>query len=74
MEEINIANGKKPIYSAKSDLKSVFRILPLVVSKFCLLIMKVVSPTNGKTYYFVDKCYYLEYQSVANYFRIFLVV
>ena len=50
------SSGRTLVYSAKSDLKSAFRILPLKVSEFMLVVMKAVSPIDGKTYFFVDKC------------------
>ena len=56
MEELSLSDGKLPLYSAKSDLKSAFRILPLSVSEYMLLIMYAVSPLDNKVYYFVDKC------------------
>ena len=41
---------------AKSDAKSAFRVLGLNPSSWPWLILKAVSPFDGKTYYFVDKC------------------
>ena len=47
---------KRPIYSAKSDLKSAFRILGLSRDSRKWLIMKAEDPTTGDWMYFVDKC------------------
>ena len=41
---------------AKSDMKSAFRNLGICKKHWKFLIMKAVSPLDGKTYYFVDKC------------------
>ena len=41
---------------AKSDIKPAFRNLGIRRQDWKFLIMKAVSPVNGKTYYFVDKC------------------
>ena len=41
---------------SKSDMKSAFRNLGMKKSDWKYLVMKAVSPIDGKTYYFVDKC------------------
>ena len=41
---------------AKSDMKSAFRNMGIMKKHWKYLIMKVESPLDGKTYYFVDKC------------------
>ena len=41
---------------AKSDMKSAFRNLGIKRKHWKFLVMKAVSPMDGKTYYFVDKC------------------
>ena len=41
---------------AKSDMKSAFRNLGIKMQHWKFLVMKAVSPLDGKTYYFVDKC------------------
>ena len=41
---------------AKSDMKSVFRNLGIKREDWKFLVMKAVSPLDGQTYYFVDKC------------------
>ena len=41
---------------AKSHMKSAFRNLGIMKEHWKFLVMKAVSPLNGKTYYFVDKC------------------
>ena len=41
---------------AKSDTKSAFRNLGIKSGHWRYLVMKAVSPIDGKTYYFVDKC------------------
>ena len=45
-----------PVFVGKSDMKSAFRNLGLRPSQFCLMVIKAVSPFDGQTYYFVDKC------------------
>ena len=44
------------VFIGKSDLKSAFRNLGIRIEDWPLLIMKAVSPIDGETYYFVDKC------------------
>ena len=41
---------------AKSDIKSAFRNLGIKKDHWKYLVMKAVSPIDGLTYYFVDKC------------------
>ena len=41
---------------SKSDMESAFRILGVMPNQWQWLIMKVESPYDGKTYFFVDKC------------------
>ena len=43
-------------FIGKSDMKSAFRNLGVKPSLFRILLLKAVSPFDGKTYYFVDKC------------------
>ena len=43
-------------YTAKSDMSSAFRHVPLNQNSWQLLVMKVEHPISGKVYYFVDKC------------------
>ena len=40
----------------KSDMKSAFRNLGVKVKWFKILVLKAVSPLDGETYWFVDKC------------------
>ena len=40
----------------KSDLKSAFRNLAIRKQDWFLLVMKCVSPLDGETYYFINKC------------------
>ena len=44
------------LYYGKTDLSSVFRILPLSPHCFCLLIMKAQDPVTKNWMYFMDKC------------------
>ena len=44
------------LYYGKTDLSSAFRILPLSLESFCLLVMKAKDPRTGKWWYFIDKC------------------
>ena len=46
----------KGCHIAKSDMKSAFRNLGICKKHWKFLVMKAVSPIDGKTYYFVDKC------------------
>ena len=46
----------KNCHIAKSDMKSAFKNLGIKKQHWKFLIMKAVSPVDGKTYYFVDKC------------------
>ena len=53
--QLCIKEGKS-CHIAKSDMKSAFRNLGIRKSDWRYLVMKAVSPVDGKTYYFVDKC------------------
>ena len=53
--QICIREGKS-CKIAKSDMKSAFRNLVIKKDHWKYLVMKAVSPIDGKTYYFVDKC------------------
>ena len=46
----------KSCHIAKSDMKSAFRNLGIKKNHWKYLVMKAISPLDGKTYYFVDKC------------------
>ena len=46
----------KGCFLAKSDFKSVFRILPIKPSDCKLLVIKAQHPLTGKIKYFIDKC------------------
>ena len=50
------SNVTDQIFFAKSDLKSAFRILPILPSQRCYLIMAARNPKNGSWGVFVDKC------------------
>ena len=43
------ADGKEPIYFAKTDIQSAFRILPLSIECIKWLVMKAENPATGKT-------------------------
>ena len=43
------------IFFAKSDLRSAFKILPILPSQRCFLIYKAKHPVSGRTYWFVEK-------------------
>ena len=45
----------KRIFYSKTDLTSAFRILPLLKSQYCWLLLKVKHPVTNVTYYFVEK-------------------
>ena len=42
--------------TAKSDMSSAFRHVPLASSTWCLLVLKAQHPISGKWFFFVDKC------------------
>ena len=42
---------------SKWDMSLAFRHLRIKLEHWCLLIMKAESPVDGKTYYFIDKCF-----------------
>ena len=44
------------IFYSKADLKSAFRVLPLLVRNRCFLLLKAQHPTTGEWFYFIDKC------------------
>ena len=43
-------------YTAKADMKSAFRNLPIKPQDWMLLVMMAKNPISGRIYYFVDKC------------------
>ena len=43
-------------FLGKTDLSSAFRVLPLLTSCICWLVMLAQDPSDGKWKYFVDKC------------------
>ena len=47
---------RTPVFLAKSDLMSAFRMLPIRPTQYCWLIMKCQHPVTKKTVFFVDKC------------------
>ena len=51
-----ILEGGKWVYIGKSDLSNAFRHLPIAKKFWKFLVMKALSPIDGKWYYFVDKC------------------
>ena len=51
-----LRNGVRIIFLGKSDLSNAFRHLPIHKKFWKFLVMKAVSPLDGKIYYFVDKC------------------
>ena len=53
--QLCIRQGKN-CHITKSDMKSAFRNLGIKKYHWKFLVMKAVSPLDGKTYYFVDKC------------------
>ena len=44
------------LYYSKSDIKSAFRLVPILPSQRCWLIMMARDPSNGKLAFFADKC------------------
>ena len=48
--------GIDTIFFTKSDLKSAFRILVILPSQCCYLIMKARDPITKNWFFFVDKC------------------
>ena len=49
-------DSKSSIFFAKTDLRSAFRILLILPSQRCYLIMKAKNPLTRKWSYFVEKC------------------
>ena len=47
---------KSRIFFGKTDIRSAFRLIPLLPSQYRWLVMKAEDPETGKTYYFMDKC------------------
>ena len=50
------ASHYRPIYLGKTDVCSVFHLVPLSRDSWAWLIMKVENPQTGKIQYFVNKC------------------
>ena len=46
----------QPIFFARTDVQSAFRILPLKIKCIKWLVMKAVNPLSGELCYFVEKC------------------
>ena len=63
--------GGKGCHIAKSDMKSAFRNLGIKPEDWKYLVMKAVSPIDGKTYYFVDKCLPFGASSTCSHFQRF---
>ena len=53
--QTNGGDGPVVVYFAKSDVRGVFRLLPLSPHCWAWLIMKAENPRTGKMQYFVDK-------------------
>ena len=51
-----IGGRNNPVYLAKSDLMSAFRMLPIKKQHWCWPILKAEDPRDGIAKYFVDKC------------------
>ena len=52
----NSTDAKKTVFGGKTDIKSAFRLIPLKMSCWRWLILKVQDPISGQWRYFVDKC------------------
>ena len=52
----NRCQNRLPIFLAKSDLMSAFRMLPIIPDHYCWLVMKCEDPATGRVMFFVDKC------------------
>ena len=50
------ADGTDHIYLSKTDIKSVFHLLPLNRCSWRWVVMKAMDPSSGKWKYFIDKC------------------
>ena len=48
--------GQCDIYYSKTDVRSAFRVVPLLLSQYKWLMMKAKDPETGKTYFFINKC------------------
>ena len=46
----------RPIYFSKTDIRSAFRLLPVLEDHWPWLIFKATNPNTNETRYFVDKC------------------
>ena len=53
---MNRCPGRTPLYFAKTDAKSAFRVLPIRVDQRCWLVIMAVDPKTGIKKFFVDKC------------------
>ena len=55
---LRILNHSKnnTLFYSKTDLKSAFRLAPLLPSQFCLLFMMAKHPVSNKKVFFLDKC------------------
>ena len=51
-----LVKGRNLIFFAKTDLESAFRILPVLISHCCWLVLKAEDPKTGVFMFFVDKC------------------
>ena len=55
LNAINCEGNQVLIYYSKTDLKSAFRILPLMPSCICWLVIKAINPATNQLEYFADK-------------------
>ena len=51
-----LTESNKPIFYAKTDLQSAFRLAPLQPGQFFLVCMRAPHPVTGITYWFIEKC------------------
>ena len=49
-------HGKRTLFFSKTDAKSAFRLVPVLVSHRCWLVMKAIGPKTGETKFFIDLC------------------
>ena len=51
-----LGNKRFRLVFAQTDVRSAFRLVPVLPSQFCWLVMCAEDPTSGKKFYFIDKC------------------
>ena len=53
---LNLHGWGNTLYFSKTDIKSAFRLVPILVGHRCWLVMKATNPITGEEMFFIDMC------------------